>query len=196
MRGFTTLREQRRENIFSWRANDGGANPSVKALRAFTLIELLVVVSIIGFMASAVLAAVSNAQLEAQDKRRIADLHNLEIALTNYYTRYNTYPTEASGANGNISTNAVFKAALIPQYLAGTPVDPTGPSNPTFYYYYDGRHNCGGKYYAVIFARQMNKPANSNYADFLNTTCSGVVDGEGRGGGTASYNIILGSSGG
>jgi type II secretion system protein G len=163
--------------------------------RGFTLIELLVVVSIIGFLASAVLAAVSNAQLEAQDKRRMADVRQLESALQLYYTRYNTYPTEASGANGNVSTNTTFKTAIAP-YMAGTPVDPTGPSNATFYYYYDGRHNCGGKYYAVIFARQMNKPANSNYSDFLNTTCSGVVDGEGRGGGTQSFNIILGSSGG
>lgn len=167
----------------------------VNTLPAFTLIELLVVVAIIGLLASLILAALTSAQLDARDKRRVADVRQLENALQLYYTRYNTYPTEASGANGDVNTNAVFKTLLAP-YLSGTPVDPTGPGNATFYYYYDGKHNCGGKNYAVIFARQMEKASNANYTTFLNTTCGGVLDGEGRGGGTQSYNIILGSSGG
>ena len=168
---------------------------SVKAQGAFTLIELLVVVSIIGLIASIILAGLTSAELDARDKRRIADVRQLENALQLYYTRYNTYPTEVSGANGDVSANAVFKAAMAP-YLSGTPVDPAGPGNATFYYYYDGKHNCGGKDYAVIFARQMEKASNANYNTFLNTTCTGTLDGEGRGGGIESYNLILGNSGG
>lgn len=164
-------------------------------LRAFTLVELMVVIAMIGFLASIVLASLTSAQLDARDKRRIADVRQLENALQLYYTRYNTYPTEASGANGNVSTNATFKALMAP-YLSGTPIDPTGTGNATFYYYYDGAHTCGTKSYAVIFARQMDKASNSNHDTFLNTTCAGVLDGEGRGGGVESYNIILGSSGG
>ncbi len=165
------------------------------AARAFTLIELLVVVSIIGLIASIVLAGLTSAQLDARDKRRMADVNQIVTALNLYYTRYNTYPTEASGANGDVSSNAVFKAVMAP-YLTGTPIDPAGPGNATFYYYYDGKHNCGGKEYAFIFARQMEKASNSNYATFLNTTCAGVLDGEGRGGGAQSYNVMVGSSGG
>ena len=155
----------------------------------------MVVVSIIGFIASIVLASLTSAQLDARDKRRMGDIRQLENALNLYYTRFNTYPTESSGANANVSTNAVFKA-LMAAYISGTPTDPTGPSNATYYYYYDGAHTCGTKSYAVIFARQMDKASNSNYNTFLNTTCAGVLDGEGRGGATQSYNIILGNSGG
>lgn len=165
----------------------------VKALHAFTLLELLVVISIIGLMASVILASLTNAEQEAHDKRRVADLKQIEAALNLYYSRYNAYPTEASGANGNMTTNATFKTLLSP-YLKAMPVDPLGPGNSTFYYYYDGKENCGGKEYAVIFARQMDKASNSNYGSFLSTTCSGVVDGEGRGGGTQSYNVIIGNS--
>jgi type II secretory pathway pseudopilin PulG len=156
-------------------------------------LELLVVVSIIGILASIVFAVLTNAQLDARDKRRVADIHSIEQALNLYYARYNAYPTEASGANGNMTTNPTFKSLMQP-FLAAMPSDPTGPSNDTYYYYYDGKHNCGGKYYAVIFARQMDKASNSNYDTFLNTTCSGTVDGEGRGGGTQSYNLIIGNS--
>lgn len=156
--------------------------------------ELIIVVAIIGLLASAVLASLTDAQRDARDKRRVQDVRQIEAALQLYYTRHNSYPTEASGANGNVYTNTVFKDLLAP-YLSGTPADPIAGSG-TFYYYYDGRHNCGGRNYAVIFARQMEKPINSNYDDFLNTTCTGVLDGEGRGGGTSSYNLIIGTSGG
>jgi len=66
----------------------------------------------------------------------------------------------------------------------------------TFFYYYDGAHQCGGREYAVVFARQMDKPENANYGAFLDSVCSGVLDGEGRGGGVESYNILIGYSGG
>ena len=190
-RGFTSANEERRKSLLVWRLSAAEA----KAVPAFTLIELMVVVAVIGFIASIIMAGLTSAQLDARDKRRIADVRQLENALQLYYTRYNTYPTEVSGANGNVSTNATFKTVMAP-FMSGVPSDPTGPANATYYYYYDGKHNCGGKEYAVIFARQMDKPANANYTTFLNTTCAGVLDGEGRGGGVESYNIILGNSGG
>jgi len=164
----------------------------LRTSRGFTLLELLVVIALIGFIASIVLAVLSDAQREARDKRRLADIKSIENALQLYYSEHNAYPTEASGANGNISTNQVWKTAMA-KYVSGTYVDPAGIDNATYSYYYDGKHNCGGKEYAVIFARQMDKPTNSNYTEFLNTTCSGVVDGEGRGGGTQSYNLLLGT---
>ena len=133
-------------------------------------------------------------QMDARDKRRIADLRQIESALNLYYARYNSFPTEASGANGNMSVNPVFLSAIQP-FLKGVPTDPS-KQNDTQYYYYDGKHSCGGKDFVVIFARQMDKPENSNYTTFLNTTCLGSLDGEGRGGGTESYNIIVSGAGG
>ena len=162
--------------------------------RAFTLVELMIVIAIIGMMASVVLASLADSQRRARDTRRIDDLRQIQKALELYVTDHYTYPKEGANMNGNISTNATFKNAIAP-YLKGVPVDPAGINNATFYYYYDGAHTCNNKDYAIIFARQMDKASNSNYATTLNTTCGGEVDGEGRGGGTQSYNIILGPSG-
>jgi prepilin-type N-terminal cleavage/methylation domain-containing protein len=167
----------------------------VKAQRAFTIVELLVVIAIIGLMASAVLAILSGVQKDARDKKRVEDLTQLERALELYYTDHQYYPKESAGANGDVSTNTTF-ITMIQSHLQGTPRDPTGLANPTFYYYYDGKAQCGNLYYAVVFARQMDKPGNANYATFLAEACNGVLDGEGRGGGTESYTIRLGESGG
>lgn len=164
------------------------------APRGFTLIELMVVIAIIGFLASSVFAVLADARLDARDKRRIEDVKQLQRALNLYANDHNYFPRESEGANGNTATNATFRSMLEP-YLQGIPVDPSG-GNSTFFYYYDGAHTCGGETYAVVFARQMDTPGNANYDSFLNTTCSGVLDGEGRGGGEESYNIIVGLSGG
>ncbi len=164
-------------------------------LTGFTLIELLVVISIIGFMASVVLASLVDAQQNARDKERVNAMRQVQTALQLYENDHGFFPREANSANGNITTNATFLALMKP-YLQGTVVDPAGASNATFYYYYDGSAQCGTEKDAIIFARQMDKVSNSNYTEFLNTTCAGVLDGEGRGGGTQSYNIRLGRSGG
>lgn len=162
--------------------------------RGFTLLELLVVVAIIGMLASVILVILSGVQKDAHDKRRVEDLGQLKNALELYYTDHQHYPKESAGANGDVSQNATLTALLQP-YLKPMPHDPSGLGDPTFYYYYDGKAQCGNQYYAVIFARQMEKPESANYAAYL-SACSGVVDGEGRGGGTESYTVRLGESGG
>ena len=167
------------------------STPAVHAKKAFTLIELVVVIALIGMLFSIVAALLSSAQRDSRDKRRITDLTQLQNALELYYTDHQSYPKESGGANGNISTNATFKNLLAP-YLSGTPVDPL--SNGTFFYYYDGKHRCGLKDYAVIFARQVESVDNTNYTNLLDGVCVGVLDGEGRGGGVDSYNILLGEN--
>lgn len=163
--------------------------------RGFTLIELIVVTAIIGMLFSVVIVILSGAQKDAKDKRRIADMQQLQRALELFYTDHQYYPREgADQANGNTQTNGNFKN-LVEPYINASPRDPV--NNSTFYYYYDGRHRCGNRYFAVIFARQMENPDNANYTKTLNETCLGTLDGEGRGSpATGSYNIILGESGG
>lgn len=156
--------------------------------KGFTIIELLVVIALIGILASIVLTLLNDARLDARDKRRISDIDQIKKALELYYVDNNQYPRESDGANGDVSTNSTFRTLLEP-YMSNIPTDPAGQGDSTFHYYYDGSHTCGSRTYAVLFARQMDKPENSNYNDFFNTTCSGVLDGEGRGGGVESYNI-------
>src|SRR3990167_526198 len=52
--------------------------------RGFTLIELLVVITIIGLLASVVLARLSSARAKARDARRYSDLLQLQLALELY----------------------------------------------------------------------------------------------------------------
>jgi type II secretion system protein G len=163
--------------------------------RGFTLIELIVVIAIIGFLSSVIFAVLVDARLDARDKRRIEDLRQLERALHLYANDHQHFPRESDGMNGDTAMNNTFRTALAP-YLQGIPVDPTGVGNTTFHYYYDGAHECRGLVFAVIFARQMDKTENANYDAFSTVTCGGSVAGEGRGGGTESYNIIVGISGG
>jgi general secretion pathway protein G len=175
--------------------NRGKKRARSKSDKGFTLIELVVVIAVIGFLSSVVLAVLTDARIDARDKRRVEDLKQLEVALNLYHNDHNAYPKESESANGDVAENAVF-GAMLDEYIAAMPVDPSGAGDDTFFYYYDGRHNCGGTFYAVIFARQMDKADNSNYDTFLNTTCAGTLDGEGRGSGTGSYNIIVGNSSG
>jgi len=163
--------------------------------RGFTVIELIVIVAAIGLIALFVVAALTDVRSGARDKRRISDLGQVRNALELYYLDHTAYPRESEGADGNIAANAVFRAMLAP-YLSGELTDPAGPGDGTFFYYYDGAHTCGESVYAVLFARQMDKSENANYDAFRTVTCSGVLDGEGRGGGAESYNIIIGVSGG
>ncbi len=159
--------------------------------KGFTLIELMVVIALIAVLSSIVISVLSGAQRDAKDKRRIADIQQLQKALELYHIDHQGYPKESEGANGNIGTNEVFRAAIAP-YLSGTPLDPI--NDEVYYYYYDGSHQCENRTYAVLFARQMEKTENANYTSFLSGQCGGVLDGEGRGGGQYSYNVLVGYS--
>lgn len=66
----------------------------------FTLIELLVVVSIIGILATLVLANLTAGRSRARDAQRKSDLRNIETALRLYYNDKGSYPN--SDINKNI----------------------------------------------------------------------------------------------
>ena len=58
----------------------------------FTLIELLVVISIIGLLSSVILASLNSARSKARDAKRLSDIHQITIALTQYYLNHGQYP--------------------------------------------------------------------------------------------------------
>ena len=92
--------------------------------------ELLVVISIIGVLASIILASLGSARVKARDAQRKSDIHQIQLALQLYYTDYGVYPTSggAFGPNGFWSNSndpswATLATALAP-YIKKLPQDP------------------------------------------------------------------------
>lgn len=63
-----------------------------KLPKGFTLIELLVVVSLIGILATLVLANLNAARQRGRDAQRKSDLKSIQSALQLYYNDYGKYP--------------------------------------------------------------------------------------------------------
>ncbi|MEJ2347573.1 MAG: type II secretion system protein [Patescibacteria group bacterium] len=110
-----------------------------KFLKGFTLIELLVVVSLIGVLATLVLANLSAARQRGRDAERKADLRNIQTALRIYYNDYGYYPTHQSTSISGCGTGGTSIcvwgesfASDIQTYMSVLPDDPL----PSVSYYY------------------------------------------------------------
>ena len=97
-----------------------------KFTRGFTLIELLVVIAIIGILSSVVLASLNSARTKSRDARRISDIKQIQLANELYFDSVGSY--------------ASTTAALVPEYLAAIPIDPTDAS-PYPYAAYTAAHS-------------------------------------------------------
>ncbi|MBW7955910.1 type II secretion system protein [Patescibacteria group bacterium] len=84
----------------------------------FTLIELMVVVAIIGILMAAGILAFSNAQQNARDSRRRADIDAISKALEQYYANNSSsYPATAG------AINSYFPAGVSPSDPQGGAYD-------------------------------------------------------------------------
>jgi len=81
----------------------------------FTLIELLVVIAIIGILATTVMTSLNSARAKARDVRRIADIHQLQLALQLAYDTNGRYPAALTD--------------LTPVFISAAPKDPDGLSD-------------------------------------------------------------------
>jgi len=77
------------KNARSWKLEVGS--------RGFTLIELLVVISIIGILATLLIANMNATRARARDAQRKADLRNIQTALRIYFNDNNKYPGSDGG---------------------------------------------------------------------------------------------------
>lgn len=76
-----------------------GFTPSPKVLvLGFTLIEMLVVISLIGILATLVVANLNSARERARDAQRKSDLRNIQTGLRLYYNDNNAYPASSNGS--------------------------------------------------------------------------------------------------
>jgi prepilin-type N-terminal cleavage/methylation domain-containing protein len=96
-------------------------------VRGFTLIELMTVIAIIGILMSIIMVGLGNAKAKSRDSRRIADVKNIQLALSLYYNDNGMYPKDIYEAPCTTTTVAP-NCGLAPTYLPVVPTDPSYPS--------------------------------------------------------------------
>ena len=76
--------------------------------KGFTLLELLVVIAIIGILASIVMSSLNNSKIKARDSVRKQTMHQIELALDNYYSKNGSYPIAGTPTGTPVDGNATY----------------------------------------------------------------------------------------
>lgn len=111
-------------------------------IKGFTLIELLVVISIIGILATLVVANLNSARSRARDAQRKSDIKNLQTALRLYFNDEGNFP--ASNSSGQIVGCDSYTTPTVctwggswvignTAYMNTLPKDPLSPNQPYRY---------------------------------------------------------------
>lgn len=98
----------------------------------FTLIELVVVISIIGILASVLLANLNEGSAQSRDVKRQADLRSLQSAVELYKNEKGRYPEGCNGPNvwsgqsngGGTYACGQYVTGLAPKFISVLPNDP------------------------------------------------------------------------
>lgn len=107
-------------------------NAKSHSYTGFTLIELLVVVGIIAVLSGIITVALSGAQQDSRDSKRIADIQVIKTALAAYYSDNRFYPKNIYSPY-NSADGVSPLDGLAPVYLSVVPKDPksTGTNDCT-----------------------------------------------------------------
>lgn len=98
--------------------------------RGFTLIELLIVITIIGILATFVVASFTTAQKKARDSRRKSDLdaYKKALELSKGDSSGGAFYPGCTGVPTLCLADSVLQPPLNPTYIATLPKDPTNPA--------------------------------------------------------------------
>ena len=95
-----------------------------KSKRGFTIIELLVVITIIGLLATVVLAGLTSARQKGRDARRMGDLKQMSNAIALIGT--GQIGTSFAGCSPNTTTGAAINTCTIGSLNFLNYLDPSG----------------------------------------------------------------------
>lgn len=92
----------------------------------FTLIELIIVIGILGVLVAAVLVLVNPlTQIRrARDAQRKNDLHQIQIALEQYYNDHGSYPVYCDNTTVYSANSQPWISQLTSSYINSLPTDP------------------------------------------------------------------------
>ena len=108
-----------------------------KKEKGFTLVELLIVISIIGVLATLLMANFIGIRQRARDAQRKADLRQIQSALEIYRSDQGAYPTTIPNCSSSIKSPDCNTSV----YIQTVPSDPMGSSyynNGAYYFQSNG----------------------------------------------------------
>ena len=132
-----------------------------KLLTGFTLMELLIVMTIIGLLATVVLASLSNAKARARDARRVSDMNTLTKAMSLYLSIKDIYPVTGGTLpgvtiNGSDTISAQMASVSILQGQIVDPSDGQTIDGQVFHYKY---FSTDGSDYTLTYCLETNSIA-------------------------------------
>lgn len=155
--------------------------------KGFTLVELLVVITVIGILASVGFVNYNESRQLSRDRIRMATVEQLNLALRLYiqdnpgFSCATGFKIDGSNtgetlpASGNCANKVDIRKHL-ETFFNELPVDPLGPNNKDYYYYFDGAHNClvNGNIITAPFIFSVNLERTASNQDLI---CDPPADG-------------------
>lgn len=119
------------------------AQKLLKSKAGFTLTQLMISMSIIGLTATAGMSQYDEALAAARDARRMADMHQVQLALYFYYDDYGQYPvsnsTEPTIDGWQKMKDELEDMADGSPYMQETPKDKLNQGEYVYKYYSNGK---------------------------------------------------------